>query len=154
MQSSVKCRRWSQLDLAGRFAQALKQEKRTSEQETTGVIGDRERIAVLAIAEQELAFVIRTPELVGPLSRDNGVPWARRRTRPRRVRENASVENPTTRLSLRSTTRTSRTMYPLSRISGNRPIRFAISKPAPQKSMMYQPVLKGGAASTRVGVNP
>jgi hypothetical protein len=40
----------------------------TSEQKTAGVIGDRERIAVLAIAEQELAFVIRTPELIGPLS--------------------------------------------------------------------------------------
>ena len=40
----------------------------TSEQKTAGVIGDRERIAVLAIAKQELAFVIRTPELIGPLS--------------------------------------------------------------------------------------
>src|SRR5262250_1795373 len=40
----------------------------TSEQKTAGVIGDRERITVLAIAQQELAFVIRTPELIGPLS--------------------------------------------------------------------------------------
>jgi hypothetical protein len=40
----------------------------TGEQKTAGVIGDRERITVLAIAEQELAFVIRTPELIGPLS--------------------------------------------------------------------------------------
>ena len=39
-----------------------------SEQKTAGVIGDGERIAVLAIAQQELAFVIRTPELIGPLS--------------------------------------------------------------------------------------
>src|SRR5262249_43701433 len=40
----------------------------TSEQKTAGVIGDRERITVLAIAQQELAFVIRTPELIGALS--------------------------------------------------------------------------------------
>jgi hypothetical protein len=39
----------------------------TSEQKTAGVIGDCERIAVLAIAQQELAFVIRTPELIGAL---------------------------------------------------------------------------------------
>jgi hypothetical protein len=31
------------------------------------VIGDRQRIAVLAVAEQELAFVIRAPELIGAL---------------------------------------------------------------------------------------
>jgi hypothetical protein len=40
----------------------------TSEQKTAGVIGNRERITVLAIAQQELAFVIRTPELIGALS--------------------------------------------------------------------------------------
>ena len=40
----------------------------TSEQETAGVIGDGERITVLAIAEQELAFVIRTPEVIRSLS--------------------------------------------------------------------------------------
>src|SRR5262249_47251668 len=40
----------------------------TSEQKTAGVIGDSERITVLAIAQQELAFVIRTPKLIGPLS--------------------------------------------------------------------------------------
>src|SRR5436853_2965085 len=40
----------------------------TSEQKTAGVIGNRERITVWAIAQQELAFVIRTPELIGALS--------------------------------------------------------------------------------------
>jgi hypothetical protein len=40
----------------------------TSEQKTAGVIADRERITVVGIAEQELAFVIRTPELIRPLS--------------------------------------------------------------------------------------
>jgi hypothetical protein len=40
----------------------------TSEEKTAGVIGDGERITVLAIGEQELAFVISAPELIGPLS--------------------------------------------------------------------------------------
>ena len=34
----------------------------TGEQKTAGVIGDGEQIPILAIAQQELAFVIRTPE--------------------------------------------------------------------------------------------
>ena len=40
----------------------------TGEEKTAGVVGDGERITVLAIAQQELAFVIRTPELIGALS--------------------------------------------------------------------------------------
>src|SRR6478672_4689743 len=56
----------------------------TSKQKTAGVISDGERITVLAIGKQELALVIGTPELIGPLSQRQGVPWARRRTRPRR----------------------------------------------------------------------
>src|SRR5579872_5928373 len=36
-----------------------------SEQKTTGVIGDGERITVPAIAQQELAFVIGAPQLIG-----------------------------------------------------------------------------------------
>jgi hypothetical protein len=38
-----------------------------AQQVTTGVIGDGERVAVLAVAQQELAFVIGAPELVGTL---------------------------------------------------------------------------------------
>ena len=38
------------------------------EQETAGVIGHRQWVAVLVIAQQELPFVIGAPELVGPLS--------------------------------------------------------------------------------------
>ena len=38
------------------------------EQITAGVIGDRQRIAVLLIAQQELAFVIGAPELIGALA--------------------------------------------------------------------------------------
>ena len=40
----------------------------TSEEKTAGMIGDGERITVLAIAEQELAFVIGAPELIGSLA--------------------------------------------------------------------------------------
>jgi hypothetical protein len=40
----------------------------TSEEKTAGMIGYCERITVLAIAQQELTFVIGTPELIGPLS--------------------------------------------------------------------------------------
>jgi hypothetical protein len=39
-----------------------------SEQEATGVIGDGEGITVLAIAQQELAFVIGAPQFIGELS--------------------------------------------------------------------------------------
>ena len=41
----------------------------TSEQKTAGMIADGEWITVLAIAEQELPFVVRTPELIGPSQR-------------------------------------------------------------------------------------
>ena len=37
------------------------------EQKTAGVVGDRERVAVVLVAEQELAFVVSAPELVGSL---------------------------------------------------------------------------------------
>ena len=40
----------------------------TSEEKTAGMIGDGERITVLAIGKQELAFVIGTPDLVGSLA--------------------------------------------------------------------------------------
>ena len=57
----------------------------TGEQKPAGVIGDGQRIAVLVIAQQELAFVIGAPQLIGSLASDeSGVPCARRRTRPRR----------------------------------------------------------------------
>ena len=36
------------------------------------MIGDGERITVLAIGKQELALVIGTPELIGPLSQRQG----------------------------------------------------------------------------------
>src|SRR5487761_249837 len=39
----------------------------TSQQKTAGVVGDGERIAVLAVPQQELALVVGTPELIGPL---------------------------------------------------------------------------------------
>jgi hypothetical protein len=40
----------------------------TSETKTAGMIGYGEQITVLALAKQELTFVIGTPELIGPLS--------------------------------------------------------------------------------------
>ena len=40
----------------------------TGEQETASVVGDRQRITVLTISQQELAFVIGAPELIGPLA--------------------------------------------------------------------------------------
>ena len=43
-------------------------ERLASEQKATGVIGDGERITVLAIAQQELAFVIGAPQFIGALS--------------------------------------------------------------------------------------
>src|SRR6202043_1171717 len=46
----------------------------TSEQKTAGVIGDGQRITVLAIAKQKLAFVIGTPELIRALPKDRGCP--------------------------------------------------------------------------------
>jgi hypothetical protein len=36
-------------------------------QKTAGMIGDGERVTVVAVAEQELAFVIGAPQLVGTL---------------------------------------------------------------------------------------
>jgi hypothetical protein len=39
----------------------------TSEQKSAGVISNGQRVAVVLVAEQELAFVISTPELVGLL---------------------------------------------------------------------------------------
>jgi len=40
----------------------------TAEKKTAGVIGDRQRVAVLVISQQELAFVVGAPEFIGPLS--------------------------------------------------------------------------------------
>jgi hypothetical protein len=40
----------------------------TSEEKAAGVVGDGERVAVLVISQQELAFVVGAPEIVGPLS--------------------------------------------------------------------------------------
>jgi hypothetical protein len=40
----------------------------TSQNKTAGVIRERERIAVLVISQQGLAFVVGTPELIGPQS--------------------------------------------------------------------------------------
>jgi len=40
----------------------------TGEQEPAGVVGDGERVAVLVISQQELAFVIGAPQLIGPLA--------------------------------------------------------------------------------------
>src|SRR5882762_3873558 len=48
------------------------------------MVGDRQRIAVLTIGEQELALVIGAPNSLGRWPTDRAVPWARRRTRPRR----------------------------------------------------------------------
>src|SRR5262244_2199513 len=39
----------------------------TGEQKSAGVIRNGQRVAVVLVAEQELAFVIRAPELVGLL---------------------------------------------------------------------------------------
>jgi hypothetical protein len=39
----------------------------TGEQKTAGVVGDRQRVAVLVIPQQELAFVVSAPQLVGTL---------------------------------------------------------------------------------------
>lgn len=42
--------------------------ERFADQEiTTGVVGDRQRIAILAIPKQELALVVRAPQFVGTL---------------------------------------------------------------------------------------
>jgi hypothetical protein len=41
----------------------------TGEQKTAGVIGDRQRIAILPISQQELSLVVGAPELVGALPR-------------------------------------------------------------------------------------
>ena len=38
----------------------------TGEKKTAGVVGNRQRVAVLVISQQELAFVIGAPQLVGP----------------------------------------------------------------------------------------
>jgi hypothetical protein len=40
----------------------------TGEQKTAGVVGDGQRVAVLVISQQELAFVIGAPQFVGTLS--------------------------------------------------------------------------------------
>ena len=40
----------------------------TSEEIAAGMVGDRERIAVLTIPQQELAFVIGAPQLIGTLA--------------------------------------------------------------------------------------
>src|SRR5256885_16372149 len=47
------------------------------------MIGDRQRIAILTISEQELPFVIGAPKFVGTLAQGE-VPCARRRKRTRR----------------------------------------------------------------------
>src|SRR5438105_2421390 len=39
----------------------------TGEKKTAGVIGDREWITILAVAKQELAFIVGAPQLVGTL---------------------------------------------------------------------------------------
>src|ERR1700704_4391323 len=44
----------------------------TGEQKTAGVIGDYQRIAVVVISQQELALVVRAPQLVGPLAQRQG----------------------------------------------------------------------------------
>ena len=40
----------------------------TSEEKAAGVVGDGERVAVLVISQQELAFVVAAPELMGFLA--------------------------------------------------------------------------------------
>src|SRR5260221_2931955 len=40
----------------------------TGEEITAGMVGDRQRIAVLTIGEQELAFVIGAPQFIGTLA--------------------------------------------------------------------------------------
>src|SRR6266853_4398164 len=40
----------------------------TGEQKPAGVVGDRQRIAVLMIPQQKLAFVIGAPQLIGALA--------------------------------------------------------------------------------------
>jgi hypothetical protein len=40
----------------------------TSEEKTAGMVSNGEWVAVLTIAEQELAFVVGTPELIGSLA--------------------------------------------------------------------------------------
>ena len=40
----------------------------TSKKKTAGVIGNRQRIAILVVSQQELAFVIGAPQLVGTQS--------------------------------------------------------------------------------------
>ena len=40
----------------------------TGEQKAAGMVGDRQRITVLVIAEQELPFVIGAPQLIGALA--------------------------------------------------------------------------------------
>ena len=53
---------------AGRVRIFSRRGKRlTGEQEAAGVIGDGQRIAIFTVAQQELAFVIGAPQLVGPL---------------------------------------------------------------------------------------
>ena len=40
----------------------------TGKKKTAGMVGDRQRITILTISEQELPFVIGAPELVGALT--------------------------------------------------------------------------------------
>src|ERR1700758_3723435 len=40
----------------------------TGEEKTAGMVGDRQRIAVLTIGEQELALVIGAPQFIGTLA--------------------------------------------------------------------------------------
>ena len=40
----------------------------TGQKKTAGMVGDRQRITILTISEQELPFVIGAPELVGAFS--------------------------------------------------------------------------------------
>jgi hypothetical protein len=40
----------------------------TSKKKTAGVVGNSQRIAILVVAQQELAFIVGAPQLVGPLA--------------------------------------------------------------------------------------
>ena len=40
----------------------------TTEKKTAGMVGDRQRITILTISQQELTFIVSAPELIGTLT--------------------------------------------------------------------------------------
>jgi len=54
--------------LAGRPRSRKAFQSLTAKKKTAGMVGDRQRIAILTISQQELSFVVGAPKLVGALT--------------------------------------------------------------------------------------